>query len=452
MDDKHDPNAGVPIGTFTAKTDDGQFEIPIEVVADDEIESRQLAFSQPDDPLRFSDEPTRDDALPRRKRVATLLGVPLPGMLPEANDPTKATRHEINAAIDQLLEEQPTRVYGAKREAESSLQSLESLVEAEMVELPASHPPGDIVGVVARESETGTFQLEVREADEPQKGMPVLAPAQFVEARQRDQSAQPMAASALAVSAFEGAPRASASHAKSSREAKAARSEKSAAAAEPAAVPISSLAPREIARSASSRRAEPASAAGIGLVAAMVLLGIGGWWWTAGGYRRMADQAPQPAAAARPVTPPAPSEPLALAKAPSEPAPVVAPPAPTPPPVAPAERKPHVASKTIRKLTPPPAPAAVPAPGDSMAETPSRNDVLNGLDGVRSSVQACAEGRNGVAEVDLTIAANGVVTNALVGGDFGGTPQGSCIARAVRKARFPVFKQDRYRVLFPYIL
>jgi hypothetical protein len=112
--------------------------------------------------------------------------------------------------------------------------------------------------------------------------------------------------------------------------------------------------------------------------------------------------------------------------------------------------KPRVA-KIARKAAPPPAPAP-PEPIDTVAETPSRTDVLHGLDGVRSSVQACAEGRNGVAEVDLTIAANGVVTNALVGGDFGGTPQGSCIARAVRKARFPVFKQDRYRVLFPYVL
>jgi hypothetical protein len=450
MDDKHDPNAGVPIGTFTAKTDDGQFEIPIEVVADDELEARELALSHPDDPLRFNDDPTRNDALPRRKRVATLLGVPLPGTLPEANDPTKATRHEINAAIDLLLEEQPTRVYGsnrARRDSEDSLQSLESLVEAEMIELPASHPPGEIVGVVARTSETGTFQLDVREADEPQRGMPVLAPAQFVEARQRDQSAQPSAAGMpVTASPSKGLDAVRAQEPKSSRDVK-----KSAPAAEPASVPISSLAPREIARPATARRAEPASAAGIGLVAAMVLLGIGGWWWTAGGYQRMSDRAPQPTAAARPTLP---NDALASAKVPSEPEPVVTPPAPTPPPVAPAEHKPRVAAKSVRKPAPPPEPALAlaPAPVDTMAETPTRDDVLNGLDGVRSSVQACAEGRNGVAEVDLTIAANGIVTNALVGGDFGGTPQGSCIARAVRKARFPEFKQDRYRVLFPYIL
>ncbi|HKP57130.1 MAG TPA: hypothetical protein VJV78_10430 [Polyangiales bacterium] len=436
MDDKHDPNAGVPIGTFTARTDDGQFEIPIEVVTDAEIESRQLALSQ-DDPLRFHDDPTRDDALPRRKRVATLLGVPLPGMLPESHDPTRATNREINAAVDSMLEEQPTSVFSARRDSEGGLQALESLVESEMIELPPSHPPGEIVGVkVARESETGTFQLELRE-DESHRVMPVLAPAQFVEARQRDQSQPPTAASAAAARAAEP---------KSPRVEKPARAEK----AEPAQAPISSLAPREIARPAGARRAEPASPVGIGLVAAMVLLGIGGWWWTAGGYKRMADTAPQPTAATRPVLPP--SEPLASAKVPStstEPEPVVEAPAPTPPPIAPAEHKPRVASKTVRKVAPPPP---APAPVDSMAETPSRSDVLNGLDRVRTSVQACAEGRNGVAEVDLTIAANGVVTNALVGGDFGGTPQGSCIARAVRKARFPEFKQDRYRVLFPYVL
>ena len=87
-----------------------------------------------------------------------------------------------------------------------------------------------------------------------------------------------------------------------------------------------------------------------------------------------------------------------------------------------------------------------------VCEAPSRSDVIAGLDGVRSSVQACADGRSGVAEVDLTIAANGVVTNALVGGDFRGTPQGSCIARAVRKARFPKFTKDSFRLLYPYSL
>src|SRR5215510_7935029 len=133
MDAKHDPNAGVPIGTFTARTDDGQFEIPIEVVTDDEVEARQLALSQ-DDPLRFHEDPTREDALPRRKRVATLLGVPLPGTLPEANDPTRATRGEINAAVDSMLEEQPTSVFNPRRDSEGGLQALESLVESEMIE------------------------------------------------------------------------------------------------------------------------------------------------------------------------------------------------------------------------------------------------------------------------------------------------------------------------------
>ncbi|HKU44996.1 MAG TPA: hypothetical protein VJR89_42845 [Polyangiales bacterium] len=447
MSDKHDPNAGVPIGTFTARTDDGEFEIPIEVVVDDDIEPRQLAqlaieTPHDQDSLRFSDEPTRDqnDALPRRKRVATLLGVPLPGTLPESRDPTKATRGEINAAIDRILDEQPTTIYGAKRESDGGLAALESLVESEMVELPASIPPGEIVGVVARarETDTGTFQLDVRESDE-HKAVPVLAPAQFVEARERDQVAQPSAAGR----AMHGEPKPSEAARRDTRK-------DTALAPERAAAAPSSLAPREIARQAPQRRGEPASAAGIGLVAAMVLLGIGGWWWTAGGYKRM-DQSAQPPAAAS--TAPA-SDALASEKLPqpTTPTPVAPPqveapqPAPTPPPVAPS--KPRVASKSVRKVAPPP-----PAPAtDGMAETPSRADVLNGLDGVRSSVQACAGTRQGVAEVDLTIAANGVVTNALVGGDFGGTPQGSCIARAVRKARFPEFKQDRYRVLFPYVL
>jgi hypothetical protein len=44
------------------------------------------------------------------------------------------------------------------------------------------------------------------------------------------------------------------------------------------------------------------------------------------------------------------------------------------------------------------------------------------------------------------------VTHVLVGGDFAGTTEGSCIARAVRGARFPAFKQERFRILYPYAL
>jgi hypothetical protein len=105
-------------------------------------------------------------------------------------------------------------------------------------------------------------------------------------------------------------------------------------------------------------------------------------------------------------------------------------------------------TRSLRTKTPP-APKLVP---DAIAETPTRGEVVQRLESVRSSVRACAAGLSGVADLDITIAHSGVVTHVLVGGDFAGTTQGSCIARAVREARFPSFKQERFRLLYPYAI
>jgi hypothetical protein len=121
------------------------------------------------------------------------------------------------------------------------------------------------------------------------------------------------------------------------------------------------------------------------------------------------------------------------------------------PPTAAADSgKPQIAAtgRTLRKR-PAAAPKLVPIKTGPL-ETPSRADVLQRMESVRPAVRACAAGRSGVADLDVTVAHSGVVTHVLVGGDFAGTTQGSCIARAVREARFPSFKQDRFRVLFPY--
>lgn len=479
MDDKHDPNGSVPIGTFKATSEDGELEIPIEIVADDLIEEQQLSSEIEKPALQSQGGPLfRDNEPPRRQRVATLIGVQLPGAAAAGAtrfgvepDPAKASRREISAAVDDALDERPTTIYGYKQD---SLAELEHIVESEMTEIPSSADhTSEIVGVVGRSSDTGTFQIEVHEQqpDSQKSALPVLAPAQFVEARareQRDQAATESVRELLKVEREreqqEQPTAAIASRGDRVRAAQPAR-EKPAAAVQK---PISSLAPLEVhrARTTATKR-EPRSAIGYALVAAMVLLGIGGWFLTSGGYRRSTDTASQPTAAASLVRP---AEPLGSAKlATVPPAPVenAVPTVPTAPttenaaptvvdtPAEPAKAsapadlgtaRPRVAGKTVKKAAPAPVPAQGPI------EAPSRDDVLDGLDRVRSNVRACAEGRSGVAEVDLTIAASGVVTNALVGGDFGGTPQGSCIARAVRKARFPTFKQDRYRVLFPYVL
>jgi hypothetical protein len=74
------------------------------------------------------------------------------------------------------------------------------------------------------------------------------------------------------------------------------------------------------------------------------------------------------------------------------------------------------------------------------------------LDEKRTEIVACAAGQRGVAEVDLTVASAGNVTYAVVGGDFAGTPAGSCIARVVRSAKFAPFSKPRFRVIYPFSL
>jgi hypothetical protein len=97
-------------------------------------------------------------------------------------------------------------------------------------------------------------------------------------------------------------------------------------------------------------------------------------------------------------------------------------------------------------------PTEQPTLPSDLPDAPTRGEVVQRLESVRSSVRACAAGRSGVADLDITIAHTGNVTHVLVGGDFAGTTEGSCIARAVRGARFSSFKQERFRLLFPYAI
>lgn len=93
------------------------------------------------------------------------------------------------------------------------------------------------------------------------------------------------------------------------------------------------------------------------------------------------------------------------------------------------------------------------APAGPLAAAPSRADVLAAMGSVRSAVAACAGGRGGLAQVRVTFSgSSGRVTGAQVEGQFAGTPQGSCIARAVRTASLQRFEQPTYQVLFPFQL
>jgi hypothetical protein len=259
---------------------------------------------------------------------------------------------------------------------------------------------------------------------------------------------------------------------------------------------FSSLAPREVARTepaAPQDKRERSAAVGALSVAAVMFLAAGAWWFTSGTFQRGSTTRPSgaeeaPMAVARPVSNLSdpvtkPAEPAvtpegmqaqppaatpensadnaqqpqnAVASSDAKPNPNV--PSHLPPALGDGAGKPKPGTKGHGgglRVSHAPRGKAAPAPAPSengLPAGPSRTDVLQRLESVRPSVRACAAGRSGVADLDITIAHTGSVMHVLVGGDFAGTTEGSCIARAVRQARFPTFSQERFRLLFPYAI
>ena len=76
------------------------------------------------------------------------------------------------------------------------------------------------------------------------------------------------------------------------------------------------------------------------------------------------------------------------------------------------------------------------------------------LQGVSGAVKSCKQGAGGTAIVDVVFSGKtGRVSNAKVSsGPFKGTPVGACVAKAVKRARVPRFKQPSFKVTFPYRL
>jgi hypothetical protein len=82
----------------------------------------------------------------------------------------------------------------------------------------------------------------------------------------------------------------------------------------------------------------------------------------------------------------------------------------------------------------------------------SREDVRRGMEQVRPQLAACAGGRHGSLEAQVTISGAGRVNYSVISGNFVGTPEGSCMARALRTATFPPFAGTRFKVLYPFVL
>ena len=106
----------------------------------------------------------------------------------------------------------------------------------------------------------------------------------------------------------------------------------------------------------------------------------------------------------------------------------------------------------MQSAAPSERPPAVASTGSgSLPETPSRDAVIAAMRAVQPAVRACAQGdRHGVATVRIVIGSSGRVRNAEVVGDFAGTSEGSCVARAVRGASVPPFSSASFAVTYPF--
>jgi hypothetical protein len=440
----------------------------------------------------------RAPAPPGRQRVPTLLGVPmvdlpegrieqarqkpaagpapLPPLPPLPNDAAEPTdtNKSIHNAIAEMLDDQLAV-------------AVELDDDEDTADLPIAVRDSEITQVHDASAARAARTAAESDLNGSASGLPLLIPSQYASQSRDRAQALPPAAAAANDSPLERA-RAAAAVAPAAAAAATARAAVPAAASIPPTQGASSLAPREVARRIQpapipGTQKESQSRVGWLLVAAVGLVAAGGWLFTAGSFNRQTvSQAPAPpnpqsAAASQPMAalpetmraqepPPSAAPELTAAPdvygatqgTPSNGSPVTAAQngqsatgdAQAPKPGLVGKGRSLTATSRSPRVKQPKA-ASQDIPGD-LPETPSRGDVVKRLEGVRSSVRACAAGRSGVADLDISVAQTGVVTRVLVGGDFAGTTEGSCIARAVREARFGTFKQERFRVLFPYAI
>jgi hypothetical protein len=99
-----------------------------------------------------------------------------------------------------------------------------------------------------------------------------------------------------------------------------------------------------------------------------------------------------------------------------------------------------------------PGPSLEAALVEELPETLERSEVIEGIEMLRNEYEACAADLHGVADLMLTVLNTGRISHAVVGGKFAGTPQGSCLARTLRQARFRSFLQPRIEIAYPLSL
>ena len=91
---------------------------------------------------------------------------------------------------------------------------------------------------------------------------------------------------------------------------------------------------------------------------------------------------------------------------------------------------------------------------DNLPEQLDRGAIVGGMGKIKGKVGACYEQYKvpGMAPVSVTIAKNGHVSNAAVGGAFAGTPTADCVSKAVKGATFPPFKGASQTINYPFML
>jgi hypothetical protein len=92
------------------------------------------------------------------------------------------------------------------------------------------------------------------------------------------------------------------------------------------------------------------------------------------------------------------------------------------------------------------------ASATSLPEQPSRDEIKQGLDSARPALQACAGSAHGLSTAHVTVTGAGRVASVTIDGAFAGTPEGSCMARALRAAAFPRFSTPSLQVTYPFRL
>lgn len=99
------------------------------------------------------------------------------------------------------------------------------------------------------------------------------------------------------------------------------------------------------------------------------------------------------------------------------------------------------------------APAAsAPAAQPDLPERLNRSAITHTLAPLNGAVRACAQGQTGTAPVNITIGNDGAVRNAVLSGQFAGTPVGQCITNTVRRAHFPQFRHPTQTVMYPFVI